>query len=680
MTKRTLWMYVGALLAIALFTFGCGGDDGVDQSVHDMALAELGAAEMAAAAAAAEAEAEAAAKAAAEAAAEAAAAEKAAAELAQSQAETAKAEAEAAAAMAETAQAEAEAAAAMAETARLQAEADKAAAEAAQAQAEMDAMTAAEGQMTAEAEAAAAQEMVDEAMMAETVTRAYQLTRSDGSASGLVYFMPGKEDSNGDGDYADKDIRTDAGALSLLSANFEEDVQPGQLQLLKVWDSAPNPHAALALKHTTADGITAEVVPGVRLAPHYDEYEASESTTPSIDGWDSLVLERRAYDDEYTEILYAYTDIAARGTLSFLEKYRAESVNITADNVALASSASFPSATVGMQTIEAADAPIGGTFDGVAGTFECNGTCALTWNETDGLVVTPTIAAGALTENYLTFTPTDADDSVTAGDASGEYLYFGYWLSKPDLPNRWHGFSLISGGSDPFPVRGQDPRRDGVEFDADNRAVAETDRISLVHRLLGTARFEGPAAGKYVTQDVLNTTAEIGVFTATATLVADFDAASRYLMSADSNLAGNVLSSTTASTTDTASSTSVAGAGIVNGEIVDFMDGNGESLGNWRIFLDNASLAPIGMLDAAQNVAGTDNVPTGRTAAGESTTIFVGETTARFGAAGGGGQWQGRFFGTGRADGHPNAVGGMFDAHSAHTNVSGAFGVYNQAE
>ena len=27
MTKRNNWMYVGAVLAIALFTFGCGGDD-----------------------------------------------------------------------------------------------------------------------------------------------------------------------------------------------------------------------------------------------------------------------------------------------------------------------------------------------------------------------------------------------------------------------------------------------------------------------------------------------------------------------------------------------------------------------------------------------------------------------------------------------------------------------------
>ena len=45
MTKQNLWMYVGAVLAIALFTFGCGGgDDGL--SAEDMA--RISAAEMAA--------------------------------------------------------------------------------------------------------------------------------------------------------------------------------------------------------------------------------------------------------------------------------------------------------------------------------------------------------------------------------------------------------------------------------------------------------------------------------------------------------------------------------------------------------------------------------------------------------------------------------------------------------
>ena len=67
MTKRNNWMYVGAVLAIALFTFGCGGDDNGLSSedmariaaIEDaaaMAQEDADAAETAAAAAAAEAE------------------------------------------------------------------------------------------------------------------------------------------------------------------------------------------------------------------------------------------------------------------------------------------------------------------------------------------------------------------------------------------------------------------------------------------------------------------------------------------------------------------------------------------------------------------------------------------------------------------------------------------------
>ena len=67
MTKRNLWMYVGAVLVIALFTFGCGGDDD-GLSAEDMA--RISAAEAAAMMAQEDADAAAAAQAAAEAAAE----------------------------------------------------------------------------------------------------------------------------------------------------------------------------------------------------------------------------------------------------------------------------------------------------------------------------------------------------------------------------------------------------------------------------------------------------------------------------------------------------------------------------------------------------------------------------------------------------------------------------------
>ena len=52
----------------------------------------------------------------------------------------------------------------------------------------------------------------------------------------------------------------------------------------------------------------------------------------------------------------------------------------------------------------------------------------------------------------------------------------------------------------------------------------ERDQISMVHLLTGEARFKGPAAGKYVTRSALTSGASIGHFTATAELMADFDA------------------------------------------------------------------------------------------------------------------------------------------------------------
>ena len=44
---------------------------------------------------------------------------------------------------------------------------------------------------------------------------------------------------------------------------------------------------------------------------------------------------------------------------------------------------------------------------------------------------------------------------VTAG--SDEYLYFGYWLHKPDAPGGAHPFMTFAGGMQPFAVRGDNP-------------------------------------------------------------------------------------------------------------------------------------------------------------------------------------------------------------------------------
>ena len=127
----------------------------------------------------------------------------------------------------------------------------------------------------------------------------------------------------------------------------------------------------------------------------------------------------------------------------------------------------------------------------------------------------------------------------------------------------------------------------------------------------------------------------------------------------------------------------VPGAGVVDGMIKDFMEG-GESLGNWRVTLNPASLAAIGMQahDARALVATDDNriFGAGMTAFGESNTQFVGGASARIGASGANGDWVGTFYGNDRADGKPESIGGAFEVSAAHAYISGAFGAHNAAE
>ena len=101
---------------------------------------------------------------------------------------------------------------------------------------------------------------------------------------------------------------------------------------------------------------------------------------------------------------------------------------------------------------------------------------------------------------------------VTVADA--EYLYFGFWLHKPDNQDNSHPFAAWAGGADLYVVN--DPAC--ADFPVTTSA--------LIPAKIGRARYEGPAAGKYVTRNLAEATSKIGIFTATATLTADFEAPS----------------------------------------------------------------------------------------------------------------------------------------------------------
>ena len=171
-----------------------------------------------------------------------------------------------------------------------------------------------------------------------------------------------------------------------------------------------------------------------------------------------------------------------------------------------------------------------------------------------------------------------------------------------------HRFSTFAGGMDMF---------------SPGAAANDGEAGAALRTLNGTARFKGPAAGKYVTRNLVANTAEIGSFTATAELLANFG-----MTAAD---------------------------GSISGAVTKFME-NGESLGNWSVSLSIAPLA--GVTDAASQ--------------------FMGATSATVGGSSAiAGRWNGMFYGDERKDGRPNAAAGMFDAIADHVAISGAFGVHN---
>ena len=87
-----------------------------------------------------------------------------------------------------------------------------------------------------------------------------------------------------------------------------------------------------------------------------------------------------------------------------------------------------------------------------------------------------------------------------------DHLYFGWWLKEPVDSEGTYAFRTFSGGTDPFTVG---------------------DKFTSGHAdgLLGTASYQGRAAGQYVTKDFTGgvlSGGTAGVFTATALLTANF--------------------------------------------------------------------------------------------------------------------------------------------------------------
>ena len=177
-----------------------------------------------------------------------------------------------------------------------------------------------------------------------------------------------------------------------------------------------------------------------------------------------------------------------------------------------------------------------------------------------------------------------------------DHLHFGWWLNETEGAFGFQSFADATG----FP---------GGSGNVE--AAME-----------GSATYRGAAAGVWTTQDVAGgqvTRALSGEFTAQATLRANFFGA--------------------------------LDAGAVNGEIASFRDGNGRSLGAWKVTLDSARLT-VGSAS------------------------FAGATQGELGpGSAGSGSWEGQFHGSdgAAANARPSHVTGRFDLHFPGAHIAGAF-------
>ena len=138
-----------------------------------------------------------------------------------------------------------------------------------------------------------------------------------------------------------------------------------------------------------------------------------------------------------------------------------------------------------------------GEFDGAAGTFECvatgGGQCTVT-RDADGKI-------GDLEPGLWEFTP---DDGVTVQVADDDYLHYGFWLKKSEKEGvtTYNEVQTFAGSS--------------LDKTAGNLRTS----------IMGTAKYEGDAAGVYVnkalTPDGSTDEAFAGTFTADVALTAYF--------------------------------------------------------------------------------------------------------------------------------------------------------------
>ena len=339
-----------------------------------------------------------------------------------------------------------------------------------------------------------------------------------------------------------------------------------------------------------------------------DDYAGGETNAGSS-AWNSVTMTKTNANDS-TDMVVIYTDIEAPSDKLFTDRYDQDTRDdifpvgdTLPERLKLASSDSFPSGTSATLTYgETGGLPktLAGTFDGVPGNFVCTADmCSVTTNAKGELT--------AVTGEKWRFSPTAPNDA-TVKEPDAAYAYFGWWLNKPEEADSPHMVEVFAGAA------GEDSVAAGID-----------------NAIVGTARYAGPAAGKYATKTFtagVQTDAAVGHFTATTNLTAKFG---------PEDMPGDGISGT-----------------VTGFELDD------ETSVPWEVTLENTEFS-------------TDSAP------------FTGTTVVDFGGGlttGGepAGAWQGSFYGAAGAElaDAPSTVVGTFGAETENASLLGAFGATKQ--
>ena len=247
-------------------------------------------------------------------------------------------------------------------------------------------------------------------------------------------------------------------------------------------------------------GVTVTYERGSSLMINPGGNFTTSSGAPSISGFTARTYKRQVgVSGEQT--VFLYTNIQAAGGRDFWKIHGLDVTGASGDTAQNPTPRGTPSFITNPEVnADAIGLRVGGTYDGVSGTYTCDdGNCVGTKTDItlSSFVETVDGERSFTTEGTWDFKPSGITSDVRQMRDT-EHLYFGIWVEEPNVASNDHDYEYIMGGGD--------------------NAFTEVGRVGLP----GTASFRGGAVGKYVTRNQVGENARIGSFTAAADFTATF--------------------------------------------------------------------------------------------------------------------------------------------------------------